>query len=277
MSKVKGAAAETNTKRKVEPNATPRAGTAAQPKRPRWRRRPESRPEEIAEAGLRLFCARGYLNVSVDDIARAAGVTKGAIYHHFEGKEDLLAAAVDLHFRRTFDRAGADRPASAGETATSRIEALLWSGWQFWHSKEFRGLFRLVLGEAGAAVPAVRERFLEEGPHRGWKVLGALINEGQERGEFRADLDAASAAKLIACGLVLQIVLKGLAGTQPRAVRANFNREFGQIVRMLWARRPAAIRTGRGLPNSLSAMKGRARASRTQVSDAGMAGRGALT
>src|SRR6185503_20235 len=47
------------------PNA--RKSTAPQP---RWRRRPEHRPDEIADAGLRLFSARGYLNVSVDDIAR---------------------------------------------------------------------------------------------------------------------------------------------------------------------------------------------------------------
>jgi len=57
--------------------------------------------------------------------------------------------------------------------------------------------------------------------------------QGQERGEFRANLDAASAAKLIACGLVLQIVLEDCCGTKPRAARADFDREFGQIVRML--------------------------------------------
>jgi AcrR family transcriptional regulator len=200
---------------------------------PRWRRRPDRRPDEIAEAGLRLFCARGYLNVSVDDIARAAGVTKGAVYHHFHGKEDLLSAAMELHFRRTFERAGAGRPPRAGGTATDRVEALLWAGWQFWHSAEFQGLFRLMLGEGGAAVPAVRKRFLAQGPHRGWRVLGALIREGQERGEFRAGIDPAGAAKLIACGLVLQIMLSTLGGAKRRTVRADFEREFKSVMRML--------------------------------------------
>src|SRR3954449_10402972 len=177
----KGKRASAEPKAKAErPKAESPAHPGAKPKRPRWRRRPESRPEEIAEAGLRLFCARGYLNVSVDDIARAAGVTKGAVYHHFDGKEDLLAAAVDLHFRRTFEAAGAGRTPTAGETARARVEALLWAGWRFWHSEEFQGLFRLVLGEGGAAVPTVRERFLKQGPQRGWRVLGALIRAGQE-------------------------------------------------------------------------------------------------
>jgi len=202
-------------------------------KQPRWRRRPESRPAEIAEAGLRLFCARGYLNVTVDDIAREAGVTKGAVYHHFDGKEDLLAVALERHFRRTFERGGATRPAAAGETTRQRVEALLWAGWQFWHSAEFQGLFRLVLGEAGDAVPAVRERFLAEGPHRGWETLGNLVREGQQRGEFRPSVDADAAAKLVACGLVLQIVLKGMAGSKKRASRAEFERELEHVMRMI--------------------------------------------
>jgi AcrR family transcriptional regulator len=205
----------------------------ATPKQPRWRRRPASRADEVAEAGLRLFCSRGYLNVSVDDIAREAGATKGAVYHHFSGKEALLVAALNLHFRRTFEAAGADKPPATRESVRGRMEALLWAGWQFWHSREFQGLLRLVLGEAGASVPAVRKRFLGEGPERGWKVLGNLIAEGQANGEFKAKVDAPSAAKLVACGLVLQIVLKGLAGAKPRVVRADFDREFAQIVQML--------------------------------------------
>lgn len=216
-----------------------RKESAARPKtraalgRPRWHRRPERRPGEIAQAGLRLFCARGYGNVSVDDIARAAGVTKGAVYHHFDGKADLLVAAVEHHFRSTFDRADAARSLRPGESAAGRIETLLWAGWQFWHSAEFQGLFRLILGEGGTAVPAVRERFLNEGPRRGWQTLGALIKAGQANREFRAGLDPDAAARLIASGLVLQVMLKCLAGAAPRATRAEFDREFGQVMRML--------------------------------------------
>jgi TetR/AcrR family acrAB operon transcriptional repressor len=209
-----------------------------QARRPRWRRRPERRPDEIAGAGLRLFSTRGYLNVTVDDIAREAGVTKGAVYHHFAGKEDLLVAAVELHFRRTFSRAGTDEPPPTGATAKARIKALLWAGWQFWHSDEFQGLFRLVLGETGSAIPAVRQRFLREGPHRGWQTLATLIRDGQEAGEFRRDLDAAAAAKLIACGLVLQIMLASLDDSKSRADRAEFNRAFKVVEQTLAGCRP---------------------------------------
>lgn len=45
--------------------------------------------ERILSEALRLFGERGYTNVSVEEIAEAAGVTKGAVYHWFADKDDL--------------------------------------------------------------------------------------------------------------------------------------------------------------------------------------------
>jgi len=53
-----------------------------------------SRREEILEIAVGLFAARGYHGVSMDDIGTAAGVTGPALYHHFTGKEAMLAAAL---------------------------------------------------------------------------------------------------------------------------------------------------------------------------------------
>ena len=50
--------------------------------------------ERIVLAAQRLFAERGYFNVSMPTIARASGITAGAIYRHFEGKEDLFFEAV---------------------------------------------------------------------------------------------------------------------------------------------------------------------------------------
>lgn len=56
--------------------------------------RRRSRREEILEIAVRLFATRGYHGVSMDDIGAAAGVTGPALYHHFAGKEAMLAAAL---------------------------------------------------------------------------------------------------------------------------------------------------------------------------------------
>src|SRR5690349_19665292 len=70
----------------------PVAGTARVPS-PSSRRR--SRREEILEIAVDLFATRGYHGVSMDDIGAAAGVTGPALYHHFAGKEAMLAAALN--------------------------------------------------------------------------------------------------------------------------------------------------------------------------------------
>ena len=63
------------------------------PQAPDVRRR-RSRRDEILEIAVGLFAARGYHGVSMDDIGAAAGVTGPALYHHFAGKEAMLAAAL---------------------------------------------------------------------------------------------------------------------------------------------------------------------------------------
>ena len=48
--------------------------------------------EGIIEASIELFLKRGVSRTSLSDIAKRAGVTRGAIYWHFNNKEDLLGA-----------------------------------------------------------------------------------------------------------------------------------------------------------------------------------------
>jgi AcrR family transcriptional regulator len=62
--------------------------------RPPAQARRRSRRDEILEIAVGLFASRGYHGVSMDDIGAAAGVTGPALYHHFAGKEAMLAAAL---------------------------------------------------------------------------------------------------------------------------------------------------------------------------------------
>jgi AcrR family transcriptional regulator len=68
--------------------------TAATPPSAPVQKRRRSRRDEILEIAVGLFAARGYHGVSMDDIGAAAGVTGPALYHHFAGKEAMLAAAL---------------------------------------------------------------------------------------------------------------------------------------------------------------------------------------
>jgi len=63
---------------------------------------PDSRTR-LLDAALHLVRAQGYAATTVDDICRAAGLTKGAFFHHFKSKEDLAVAAA-AHFSAMAER-----------------------------------------------------------------------------------------------------------------------------------------------------------------------------
>ncbi|MGW0182212.1 TetR/AcrR family transcriptional regulator [Nocardia sp. NPDC003345] len=55
----------------------------------------EATRSALLEVGRRLFIERGYSDLSADEIARAARLTRGAVYHHFGGKQGLFEAVFE--------------------------------------------------------------------------------------------------------------------------------------------------------------------------------------
>ncbi len=73
-----------------------RAGPARTAPRPRSQaERSQSTREALIEAARALFAERGYGAVGTEEIVRAAGLTRGALYHHFGGKRDLFEAVYE--------------------------------------------------------------------------------------------------------------------------------------------------------------------------------------
>jgi AcrR family transcriptional regulator len=63
--------------------------------------------QRLVEGGARLAKKRGFAAAGVDDLAAAAGVTSGAVYKHFSGKSELLAAIIESELGRSAARFGA--------------------------------------------------------------------------------------------------------------------------------------------------------------------------
>lgn len=63
-------------------------------------REPRERRRELLACAMRLFAEKGYDNVSVRAVARAAGVAPGLAYHYFDSKEKLFAEAIADYARR---------------------------------------------------------------------------------------------------------------------------------------------------------------------------------
>ena len=124
--------------------------------------------EALVAAARPLFAEHGYAAVSTDQIARAAGVTRGALYHQFAGKEELFAAVFEQLEGEIADRLGAqlvtvDDPA-----------ALLRDGIDGWLAACAEPeVHRIVLIEAPAALGWARWR--EIGQRYGVGLVEATI------------------------------------------------------------------------------------------------------
>lgn len=90
------------------------------------------RGERITVTAAHLFRERGFHATSIDDIARAEGITGGAIYRHFAGKDDLLAAVTLRGVRRLGERLAAvdggslaDMVRAGGQAVIDDLDAIM--------------------------------------------------------------------------------------------------------------------------------------------------------
>ena len=79
---------------------------------------PGQRREQILDAANALFSERGYDEVSIEDIASSAGVTRGLVHHYFGGRKEVYIALLErlgARARRTTTAArGPQRPCAGG-------------------------------------------------------------------------------------------------------------------------------------------------------------------
>ena len=52
--------------------------------------------EQILDAAMKVFVKNGFAQTRMEDIAEVSGLSKGAIYHHYDSKKDLFLALIDF-------------------------------------------------------------------------------------------------------------------------------------------------------------------------------------
>jgi AcrR family transcriptional regulator len=154
------------------------------PGEPKFRRRKADRPGEIVQAALQVFAEKGFAAAKLDDIARRAGVSKGALYLYFETKQDLFRAVVDQAIAPNLQVVFAMIAAHPGpfpdllRAIAERMSALI-------TTLPVGGVLKMVIGEAGNFPELARVWHDDLVAH----ALGALtkaIRAAQARGEVRA-------------------------------------------------------------------------------------------
>jgi TetR/AcrR family transcriptional regulator, transcriptional repressor for nem operon len=148
---------------------------------------------------------------SAEEVAREAGMTKGAIYYHFDNKEDLLRRAVEDRHEAIF--AAIESELAALEAPGSvKIRYVLRQFWGHVLEPVWGQAVRLMFGEVGIEFPALFRMWAEEGPIQGWTVVRRLIEEGVRRGEVRPGVDLEVSARLAVSGLIMQSMLQVHSG-----------------------------------------------------------------
>ncbi|MBI5118436.1 TetR/AcrR family transcriptional regulator [Candidatus Poribacteria bacterium] len=169
-------------------------------------KRDQNTREAIIEASMRLFAKRGYHGTSVAQIAEATGLTKGALYWYFKGKEDLFLTVLDYIKDRWQNSILSKVDASQG--AVEKLERLFDASSEMVASTTNPYSMHLFLVSAGAQPEMGDFENAIRSAYAGYvESLAGTIRAGQEDGEIRKDADAESiAVGIIGCleGIVLQ-------------------------------------------------------------------------
>src|SRR3954469_4017279 len=149
-------------------------------KRRTQRERTESTREALLAAARRLFTERGYDNVGTEEIVRAAGVTRGALYHHYGDKASLLEAVYNRIEAESTERVAR---IVLGSELHSPLEAMKAGIEAFLEECEKPELRQVALHDAPAVLGW--ERWREIGAANGLGLIEASLAAAIEAGEVR--------------------------------------------------------------------------------------------
>jgi AcrR family transcriptional regulator len=192
------------------------------PKTKTKRARREASIERLLDAAQRLFVSQGYRQTNLDQIAAAAGLTKGAVYFYFRSKETVLIELLGRVQAIVVDDA-LKVAAGAGPRATDKLVAFL-------HHQSKLGvthrdavlllvLMSLEFSEREGAVRNLLRRVYR----RLYRFVEGLIRDGQRSGEIRADARCRELSAIVMAihdGTFLEWYRRSPALSGPELVRA---------------------------------------------------------
>ncbi len=153
-------------------------------KQPKFRRRAEARPDEVLDAALRLFSAQGFAHTTVEQVARAAGLSKAAVYLYFPSKKALLAGLVRRAVAPVAELAMAQFAAYRGDPRPLMAGVMRMLAGRLGDPAVF-AVPVLVMREA-AVAPEMAQVYREEVLDRVLPAMRGLIAQGVAGGFIRA-------------------------------------------------------------------------------------------
>ena len=198
-----------------------------------------SKAESILAGAKRAFLAAGFGAVSMDTVAREAGVSKATVYAHFAGKEELFGAVIERECERYFARF------SPGELDPRNVHASLTVlGRRFLElllSPDGIALHRIILAEV-TRFPGLGEVFWRAGPERQRLQIEAFLKSAIASGTLLLTdtrLAAEQFVALVRGDIQLRHLLRLDADADRRGIDAAVQSAVATYLRA-FERRPAA-------------------------------------
>jgi TetR/AcrR family transcriptional regulator, mexJK operon transcriptional repressor len=200
---------------------------------------PSSKAENILAAAKRAFLAAGFAAVSMDAIAREAGVSKATVYAHFAGKEELFGAVIGRECERYFARVSTDEldpldvRGSLVVLGSRFLDLLL--------SPDAIALHRIILAEV-TRLPALGEVFWRAGPERQRLQIEAFLTRASAAGSLEladSKLAAEQFVSLVRSDIQLRHLLRLEAEANDRGVSAAAEAAVATFLRAFASRNAA--------------------------------------
>jgi len=156
---------------------------------------PAERRQAILEAAIGIFVRHGFAAATTDDIARAAGLSKGGLYWHFKSKDEILSAVLMRFFDQ--EMAALASLAAAGGSTAVRIRQL--ASQAAADMLQLEQILPIVLEFYALAARQEQVRqWIQSYYGRYHSLLVALLQQGYASGEFRSGRAETAALALIA-------------------------------------------------------------------------------
>lgn len=150
---------------------------------PKFRRRKADRPDEIVSAAMAVFAEKGFAAAKLDDIAKRAGVSKGAVYLYFETKEDIFRAVVERAISPNVGVIRAMAAAHPGPLA-DLLQSIAGVIGGLVETTPLGGVLKMVVGEA-RNFPEIARVWHDQLVSQALGAMTEAIGNAQARGEVR--------------------------------------------------------------------------------------------